>query len=115
MDLQQLQELVNIESDRLMLQYNETPDPKLVILARTVKLSEESGELADQILGYCGLQRKDKMYKYSMDKLSKELADVIITTFVLAKACNVDIIKAIDDKMQIVSQRKLNGEVNPIV
>jgi len=115
LDLDKLQKLVDIESDRLLSQHSEKPDAKLVMLARTTKLTEETGELADQILGHCGLQRKDKSSKYSMDKLSKELADVVITTFVLAKSCDVDILKAIEDKMTIVMERKLNGEVHPIV
>lgn len=61
------------------------------ILSRTVKLSEELGELCDEILTSMGDQRKNKMKKRNSDNLSQEFADVIITTFILAKAMNVDI------------------------
>jgi hypothetical protein len=43
-------------------------------LAAMVKLSEEVGELADQLLGNLNMQRSDK--KHSIQDLESEMADV---------------------------------------
>jgi NTP pyrophosphatase (non-canonical NTP hydrolase) len=115
MDLTELQQLVNIEHNRLLKQYSNVPNQGLTILARMAKLNEEIGELADQILGSLGLQRPEKLYQYTPESLRKELADVVITAFVLAKGCNVDMLQAINEKIQIVTQRKINREINPII
>lgn len=76
------------------------------VLARTIKLGEEFGELCDQVLASIGGQRKDKLAAQEADSLKNEFADVLITTFMLAKAMDVDIMQALDHKVQKIRERR---------
>jgi NTP pyrophosphatase (non-canonical NTP hydrolase) len=76
-----------------------------VILARTVKLGEEFGELCEEVLAYNSLQRKQKLDNHDRENLREEFADVIITALLLAKSMNVNIEKALEMKMQRLDQR----------
>ncbi len=75
------------------------------VLARTVKLMEEVGELSDEILASLGDQRKTKLEGRTPEGIPEELADVIITTFLLAKAVNADIPAALEKKMKKIRER----------
>lgn len=76
-----------------------------MILARTVKLGEEFGELCEEVLAYNSLQRKQKLDNHDKENLPEEFADVIITTLLLAKSMNVSIETALEKKMQKLNQR----------
>lgn len=73
------------------------------IFSRVIKLGEEYGELCDEILASTGDQRKDKL----SDKhdLEGEFADVVIVAFLLAKAMNVDMKSALENKMQKIKEK----------
>lgn len=75
------------------------------IFARTIKLGEEYGELCDQVLASVGDQRKTKLAKGRSHDLEDEFADVLIVTFMLAKAMDVDIMQALDHKVQKIRER----------
>ncbi len=75
------------------------------IFARTIKLGEEYGELCDQVLASVGDQRKTKLAKGKTHDLEDEFADVLIVTFMLAKAMNVDIMRALDHKVQKIREK----------
>lgn len=75
------------------------------IFARTIKIGEEYGELCDQVLASNGNQRKDKLQENTPDDLGDEFADVIITTFLLAKSMGVDIPNALDHKTEKIRQK----------
>lgn len=75
------------------------------ILLRTVKIMEEMGELSDEILGHLGHQREAKLDAREPGAMSDELADVVITTFLLAKALKVDIAKALEHKIEKIKNR----------
>jgi len=77
------------------------------ILARTVKLNEEVGELCEQVLSYNSMQRKVKVDTHNKESLADELADVVITTFLLAKAMDMDMNKALDKKIDKIKKRKM--------
>lgn len=79
------------------------------MFARTIKLGEEYGELCDEVLASIGGQRKDKMIGHESTDLQDEFADVIICTFMLAKAMNVDILQALDHKIPKI-RKKQNGQ-----
>ncbi|GEM_PF-385277 len=70
------------------------------ILAKTVKLSEEVGELSNDILSILSLQRESKLRKFDKSNLYEEFADIIISTVILANATRVDISRAVNDKMK---------------
>ena len=105
MDLKELLKFIKIEDERLKKYYGGYSDQEKRILARTVKLTEELGELCDEILAHNSIQRKQKLDNHNKDNLSEEFADVIITTLLLAKAMNVDIEKALERKIEKVSKR----------
>lgn len=75
------------------------------IFARTIKLGEEYGELCDQVLASVGDQRKTKLVKGKTHDLEDEFADVLIVTFMLAKAMDVDIMQALDAKIKKIKAR----------
>lgn len=81
------------------------------IYARMVKVSEEVGELADEVLSSQSDQRREKLAGKEDDALSIEIADVIITTLMLARSLNVDVVKALEQKMQKIQERMSAGDV----
>lgn len=76
------------------------------VFARTIKLGEEFGELCDQVLASIGGQRQDKLAAQEADSLKNEFADVLITTFMLAKTMDVDIMEALDHKVHKIRERR---------
>ncbi|MFW5746367.1 MAG: MazG nucleotide pyrophosphohydrolase domain-containing protein [Nanoarchaeota archaeon] len=74
------------------------------LLARTVKLSEEVGELSDAVLKNLALQRSEKLQRTS-DELSSECADVIICAMLIAQAAGVDVSDALQKKIAHIQAR----------
>jgi NTP pyrophosphatase (non-canonical NTP hydrolase) len=104
MELKDLLKFIEIEHERIIKCYG-SPTKSEEILARTVKLTEELGELCNEVLAHNGDQREDKMLNYNKDNLPLEFADVIITTLLLAKAMNVDIESALEKKIEKINKR----------
>lgn len=75
------------------------------ILSRTVKLSEEVGELSEAILSYTDNQRKEKLATFDKSHLDAEIADVIITALVIARATKSDVNVAIINKLKKIQKR----------
>lgn len=75
------------------------------ILSRTVKLSEEVGELSEAILSYVNDQRAEKLEKFEKSDLDAEIADVIITAMVIARATKTDVNAAIIEKLKKIEKR----------
>ena len=105
MEFKDLIRFIEIEDERLRKYYGDYPDQEKRILARTVKLAEEVGELCNEVLAHNSFQRKDKLDNHDNGKLSDEFADVIITTLLIAKAMNVDVQKALEKAMEKVNKR----------
>lgn len=105
MELKDLLKFIEIEDGRLNKYYGGYDDQEKRILARAVKLTEELGELCDEVLAHNSLQRKQKLDNHDKENLPEEFADVIITTLLLAKAMNVDIEKALEKKIEKINNR----------
>lgn len=105
MQLKDLLKFIEIEDKRLKKYYGSYNDQEKRILARTVKLTEELGELCNEVLAYGSLQRKEKLNNHDKNNLPEEFADVIITTLLLAKAMDIDIEKALKKKIKKVNKR----------
>jgi NTP pyrophosphatase (non-canonical NTP hydrolase) len=105
MYIKKLSEFIDIENERLKLYYNKDMDSEKLILAKTVKLTEEVGELSEEVLKHCSLQRKEKMEKHNPDNLGEEFADVIISTMLLANSMNVDLEVALQNKIKKINDR----------
>ena len=78
---------------------------KEIILASSVKLSEEVWELSWEVLKSIGRARKEKLENFSKDNLIWEFADVIFSLLVLAKTMNVDINEALEYKLKKINDR----------
>lgn len=74
-------------------------------LSRLAKLMEEVGELSSEILAFNGNQRQEKLDIQNDENLSKEIADVIITTLLLAKTFDIDVKGALQEKIAILEKR----------
>ena len=96
---------VEKEGGRLEKATGRYPDQEKEIFARAIKLGEEFGELCQEILFHSALQRKSKMKKFKKENLSEEFADVLISTLLLAQEMNIDIEKALEDKIKKIDKR----------
>ncbi|MEK7512850.1 MAG: MazG nucleotide pyrophosphohydrolase domain-containing protein [Patescibacteria group bacterium] len=105
MQLSEFKRFIRTENRRLRKRYGNYTDEEKRILARTVKLTEELGELCDEVLNYNSLQRKEKLDYHDGKNLSEEFADVVITTFLLAEVMKVDMEKALKQKITKVNKR----------
>ncbi|MBR9683351.1 hypothetical protein GOV03_02315 [Candidatus Woesearchaeota archaeon] len=104
MEFQELLKFIEIESERLRKCYSNIDNDKL-ILAQTVKLTEELGELCSEVLAHKSLQRKQKLENHDQENIQEEFADVLIVTLILAKAMNIDIEKALENKIDKINKR----------
>lgn len=75
-------------------------------LMRTVKLSEEVGELSEKVLYLLGQQRDEKVEKKDLKNIEEEIADVIICAMYLAKNIDVDFDLALKRKIKILESRR---------
>lgn len=76
-----------------------------LVLTRTTKIMEEFGELCDEVLGSLGDQRAGKMEGKSSEDLADEFADVAITTFLLAKTMDIDVMEALARKTEKIKAK----------
>jgi len=105
MELKDLLRFIEVEDRKLEKRFGNLSNKEEVILARTVKLGEEFGELCEEVLTYNSLQRRQKLDNHDKESLGEEFADVIITTLLLARSMNVNIETALETKMQKLNQR----------
>ena len=105
MELKDLFKFIEVEDRKLEKKYGSLSNKEEWILARTVKLGEEFGELCEEVLAYNSLQRRQKLDNHDEESLQEEFADVIITALLLAKSMNINIETALEKKMQKLNQR----------
>ena len=103
MKFEELLEFVALENKRLSDHHKIDGDKKL--LAHTVKLSEEMGELSEEILEYLSLQGKHKAGKLEKDNLAKEVADVLIALLIIADTVEVDVKEGLRRTMEKINKR----------
>ncbi len=104
MDLKTLEERIK-KLNTPKVDYSLNSPREKEILTRTVKLNEEVGELCNDILSILKLQRKAKLEKFDKRSMYQEFADVLITLIQLAVSANVDLDRAVRDKLQTISER----------
>ena len=105
MELKELLEFIDLENKRLIEKFGSSSTQKEIILSRTVKLTEELGELCNEVLSFCGDQRKEKLENHYSNNLPNEFADVIITTLLLARSMNIEIKEALINKIERINDR----------
>jgi len=77
MEMKELVKFIEEEDARLARHYGSNLDKEKTILARTVKLAEELGELCNEVLSHTSLQRRDKLDSHDKDHIKEEFAAVI--------------------------------------
>ena len=70
-----------------------------------MKLVEELGELADEILTSMNLQRESKIAKFSQENVEDELADVMASVILLATELEIDLDKVMEKKIKYTRER----------
>ncbi len=75
------------------------------ILARVAKMVEEFGELSDAILTRMDLQRSEKKEKEHSLDVEREFADVLGTLILLGIELDIDMERAIKEKIAFTHQR----------
>ncbi len=109
MDTRELLEFVSMENKRLRELYYNYSDQEKRILAHTVKLSEELGELCDEVLCFNKNQRKAKIKDGDrFENLAEEFADVLIATLILADEMNVEVEVGLRKKIAKINKRYEN-------
>ncbi len=103
MTLQEFQEFIELQHAYYRKVKRQTKKDR--IYARTIKLGEEYGELCDEVLEYMHDQRASKSRRHHVGDLEGEFADVMVVLFMLAKAMDVDIMRALDAKIRRIKSR----------
>lgn len=86
---------------KLLAKYPEIGrDKQKEILARTAKVSEEFGELINEILASMNLQRDEKMVEFDKANIEKEFGDVFNTLILLGVSLNIEVSRAITDRVE---------------
>lgn len=84
--------------ERLLKLFDEKA-PKKHPVFQAAKIAEETGEAISLAFKLTGLRRENYDVAEIREKLSDELADIVITTFTCAKVCGVDLWRAIERKL----------------
>ncbi len=101
-----MKKFITEESRRLEQKYSRNKlSPRENILAETVKLNEEVGELCNEVLSFLGEQREEKLKSFDKEKLANEIADVLIVTLLIAKSVDVDFELALENKIKQIETR----------
>ena len=95
---------ISEQSEHLAGLYTSIESNRERVFARTIKLSEEVGELAEAVLASESLQRKSKSSKEV--SLEQELCDVIITALLLAKSLDIDMDQALSARVEKIRSRR---------
>lgn len=104
MEIKELLEFIKEEHKRLMKFYGfqANGESKYPI---TVKIMEELGELAEEVLLADKFQRDEKVNTRDLN-IGEELADVLITTLLLAENRGIDVVEALEKKIKKIKNRK---------
>lgn len=102
----ELTDWIRIQSKKITAKYGYASDSQQErIYARTLKLTEEVGELCAEVLAVHGDQRADKLDSRQADDLAHEMADVLICTLLLAETMGVDPNVALRSKIAKIDKR----------
>jgi len=95
--------------ERLFKLFDEKAPQKHPVF-QAAKIAEETGEAINLVFKLVGFRRESYDVEEIKKRLSDELADIVITTFVCAKVCGVDLWKAVERKLGIEIGRWENFE-----
>lgn len=102
LSLKEIQEKLRARERQLRIQFVSLTKREKDILAKTVKLTEEVGELSNDILSVLSLQRESKLKKFNKANIYEEFADVVLAVISLANTLRVNMERAVKDKLEKV-------------
>ena len=105
MTFDELSAFINDYSLKLEEKFGRYDDKEKLILSSTVKLTEELGELCDEVMTYNSRQRQEKLDGHSSENLPHEFADVLLAVFMLAKDMDVDLSQAVKEKIAKINAK----------
>lgn len=105
MDIKELMAWAEAQNARLKRHFDYRGDDEKWMMAKAVKLTEEVGELCDEVLAHSSLQRVDKVDGHEKENLPKEVADVLICTLLLAQSMGVDVEAALKARTEQMTKR----------
>ena len=108
--IRELQTLLKSREKEMRIAFTSLTKREKDILAKTVKLSEEVGEVANDILAVLSLQRKSKLDAFDKRNLYAEFADIMIATTSLANALGVDLDRAVQDKLHTILTKYIHDK-----
>lgn len=97
--LRELQTVLKSKEKDMRITFSTLTKREKDILVKAVKLSEEVGELSNDILATLSLQRKSKLDEFSKQNMYEEFADVLLALMSLANVMRVDLERAFGDKL----------------
>lgn len=100
--LNQIQAVFSKKERNLRIPFVSLTKKEKDILSKTVKLTEEIGELSNDVLSTLSLQRKSKLKEFNKNNMYEEFADVILTVAALANTMGVDLNRAVQNKLEKV-------------
>ncbi|MEM3581005.1 MAG: hypothetical protein QXH40_04425 [Candidatus Bathyarchaeia archaeon] len=80
---------------------------------QAAKIAEEVGEAINLVFKLAGFRRESYDVEEIKRKLGDELADVMITTYVCARICQVDLWEALERKLDMEIERWQMFEAAP--
>jgi len=92
-------------ADKKLAETYKVYDNEKLAYMRFAKLVEETGELSAEVLKHFGRQHESKLADIVKDDLENELADVIITTLLLAKCLDVDPDRCLERKIEKIKKK----------
>ncbi len=95
-----LQSILSNKERQFAIEFTTLTKREKDVLMKTVKLQEEIGELANDVLSTLRLQRKSKLESFDKRNLYEEFADVTLSVLDLANALHVNMDRAVQDKLK---------------
>ncbi len=102
MNVSELLWIIDQLHDQFALQWI---DPEKELLYRHLKLTEEVGELSNDIMSYLWHQRKEKLDWFELDNLGHEVVDVVLAALLVGRMTWVDLEQAFDYKTNKIKTR----------
>lgn len=99
LSIQDVQSRLSELETSLRIEFTSLTKREKDVLLKTVKLQEEVGELANDILAVLSLQRKSKLEAFEKANLYEEFADVFLAVSSLANALRVNMNRAVTEKL----------------
>jgi NTP pyrophosphatase (non-canonical NTP hydrolase) len=104
MEFADLEAFVEGENQRLRARHEALTDETAPTI-QTVKRNEEIGELCASVLAFDSLQREETLDGDVEREVADEVADVLITTFLLADSIGIDPEAVLESKIQRIEDR----------